>query len=230
MSNGNEAREPVRVDFVFNGYNRNHVPFNVTHLVMEIAASYEELDRFEECKCLTDVVLPDDLAEIGNGMFSGCCALKRINFPSALREIGFNAFQGTALTSLVLPEGLERVGDYAFAKCIKLKSVTFTSRTTKVAASAFYGCLNLVWVDLPEDLQVLDLDVFGGCKSLVSIREPSKLTEIADATTFARGAAFNWCTSLLSAELPKCCNYVGSHAFIHCKSLVNISLSATPEE
>ncbi len=46
---------------------------------------------FANCSNL-GATLPDNFKEISNYVFSGCSKLKSINFPTTLKNIGYNAF------------------------------------------------------------------------------------------------------------------------------------------
>lgn len=52
------------------------------------------------------------------GTFIDSKYLKKVVFPSTLKEIGYKAFLGrTCLTAIILPENLEKIGEDAFYRC-----------------------------------------------------------------------------------------------------------------
>ena len=67
--------------------------------------SMGEYAVFENCKSLTELILPEGLTSIGNCFAKGCSALTRLSLPSTLEEMnGSQQFYSTALTEVV---GLE---------------------------------------------------------------------------------------------------------------------------
>ena len=61
--------------------------------------------QFYNCTKLTDVVLSNQLKNIGNSAFSGCSQLKMLTIPASIETIADNAFNGcTALTKLVIED------------------------------------------------------------------------------------------------------------------------------
>ena len=76
---------------------------------------------------LSSVRLPDTVASIGNGAFSGCAALETVEFNDGLLTIGDSAFYNTSLSGQVtLPDSLETIGIRAFKS---YKDNTFTGIT-----------------------------------------------------------------------------------------------------
>ncbi|SDB48342.1 Cohesin domain-containing protein [Ruminococcaceae bacterium FB2012] len=77
---------------------------------------------FRGCNSLEEFVIPEGITKIGKSAFANCfffenggIGLKKVVFPSTLKEIGDCAFTGDILLgSLDLPEGLETIGDSAF--------------------------------------------------------------------------------------------------------------------
>ena len=63
--------------------------------------------------------------------------------PSALREIGIEAFSGdTSLDEVVLPEGLERIGAAAF-KGSSVRRIYLPASLSDIAPDAFEGCSDI---------------------------------------------------------------------------------------
>ncbi|MCR5251259.1 MAG: leucine-rich repeat protein [Lachnospiraceae bacterium] len=103
---------------------------------------------------LTEIVFaePSKVEVIGNGAFSGCENLEKINFPTSLKEIGREAFKNCKmLTKLVLPEGLEYIGREAFAGCTGLLEVTIPATVDSIGADAFIKeeCEHTVFLVVP---------------------------------------------------------------------------------
>ena len=81
---------------------------------------------------------------------------------------------------------------------------------TKINDMVFLDNTNLESVALPESLTTLGIRAFGGCKSLKTIKIPSKVTAIPDR-------CFVYCSSLESVTIPEGVTTIGSYAFQSCK-------------
>jgi hypothetical protein len=82
---------------------------------------------FNGCDNLSFVVIPDSIASINDYAFNGCNNLSSINLSSltALKSIGYNAFQGCALTTVDLSccTNLTTIDHYAFYSCYSLTAL-----------------------------------------------------------------------------------------------------------
>ena len=75
---------------------------------------------------IISVVLPNGIAELEEGLFSGCKSLKSISIPNSVTYIQSSVFQRcNALTSVVIPESVKKIGDSAFSSCAELTDVYF---------------------------------------------------------------------------------------------------------
>ena len=107
---------------------------NLTSIVVEGGNSV--YDSRENCNAIIETatntliygcantIIPNSVANIGNGAFFGC----------------------TGLTSIVIPEGLISIGSGAFAGCSDLTSITIPSSVTSIF-SPFGGCRNLTTIN-----------------------------------------------------------------------------------
>ncbi len=73
-----------------------------------------------------DVTIPEGIASIPGGAFSGNDKIRAVTLPDSLKTIGSGAFSDSSLTSINLPEGIERIEDYAFCDS-KLSSLVLPS-------------------------------------------------------------------------------------------------------
>ena len=63
--------------------------------------------RYQQCKSLQQIVIPDSVTEIDYSAFKGCTSLQQIVTPDSVTEIGKNAFwRCTALQEIALPKSL----------------------------------------------------------------------------------------------------------------------------
>lgn len=72
------------------------------------------------------VRLPGSLHTIGEGAFSDCASLERLQIPEGVLYVGRDAFSGCVLLhKLYLPLSLEEVGETAFASCAALSELYY---------------------------------------------------------------------------------------------------------
>lgn len=84
----------------------------------------------------TDVVLPENIQEIGTNAFRGI-PLTSIILNQGIKKIGFGAFGKTGLTRIVLPESVEEVDENAFQNVGNTIYVEFESDNAQFAEGAF---------------------------------------------------------------------------------------------
>lgn len=162
---------------------------------------------FYNYKGLTELVLDDSTAEIGENAFAGCTSLKTVNFgdPTTL-TLGDSAFNAcTSLTAVTLTSCAAKVGSSAFAGCTSLKTVTITLATGS-GSELFKGCTALTTVTLGEGTSAVPNSAFEACTALKTVTLHDGLTKIGDK-------AFNGCTALRTVNLPEGLTSIGSYAF-----------------
>ncbi len=132
---------------------------------------------------ITEVIIPDSVASIGNDAFSGC-PIETATIPA----LASSYVNNNKLKTVVITSG-ESIEEYAFYNCSNLTSVTIPSSVTSIGSVAFYNCSSLTNVTIPDSVISIGVGVFKGCSSLVSITIPSSVTIIEDD-------AFGGCISL----------------------------------
>ncbi len=71
--------------------------------------------------------------------------------PAGMKQIGAEAFEGTAATSIFLQDGVKAIGDRAFAKCFSLRWIYIPASVTSISDTAFTGCRsNLIVMCEPD--------------------------------------------------------------------------------
>lgn len=116
---------------------------------------------------LTELVIPDDVKNIGDDAFSGC-----VN-----------------LTSVIIPDGVENIGGSAFKNCSGLTSISIPNSVTSIGLSSFENCVGLSAVNMSKSVVSINYDAFKGCKGLSSIIFPNNVTSIG-------WGAFNGCINM----------------------------------
>ena len=153
------------------------------------------------CDKLEKVVLPESITTIGEMSFSGCTALKVVDFSGgdAIERIGYNTFSGCkSLTSVELPRGLKIIEYGAFCD----------SGLTEID---FSGCKNLVEIEQYA---------FRSCP-LTDITFSNSIEIIGDEV-------FRW-TKLNELDLSACTSLanIGNFAFADCLNLTKLTIPDT---
>ncbi len=97
-----------------------------------IPASYKGLpvmeigDRaFESCY-LMEVIIPDSVTSIGDGVFYQLAYLTEVVIPDSVISIEYYAFSSCdCLTEIIIPDSVTSIGNSAFEHCWRLTSITF---------------------------------------------------------------------------------------------------------
>ena len=198
-----------------------------------------EFSAFNGCSSLTSINIPDGIDSIPNYLFKDCTSLASVKIPANVTNIGYSAFNNTAITSISLPSGLKSIGDTAFSysklrsvivpggvsdlgasfmDCPDLRTAVLDEGITAVTTSLFYNCPSLVSVTLPSTIGEIGELSFAKCTSLASITIPENVKSIGDV-------AF-WKAPLTSIDVPMSVDSIGSRAFDEC---TNLEYALVPE-
>ncbi len=219
----------------------------------------ETLQTIEECafgycSSLTKVTIPDSVTIMDLDCFEGCTSLKEVYIGKGVSDLDSQAFLNcTALEKItVAPENAFYMSDeYGVLHTKDQKTLltypvgrvgayTVADTVTKIGRNAFTNCSGLTAVTLPEGLQTLEYEAFGGCTALMEVRLPDSLTKTWGGT-FARCTALEtvWfgdglkelsstmfldCTVLKEVHLPAALESMGSETFKNCTALTAIAL------
>ncbi|MDE7468479.1 MAG: leucine-rich repeat domain-containing protein, partial [Muribaculaceae bacterium] len=130
---------------------------------------------FTGCDKLTEVELPENLKEIGEGAFKGCTGLTNVNIPDGVTTIEKSTFEGCEnLVEVNLPETVTEIGANAFAYTA-ISSVNLDGVTT-IGEHAFAYCNNLTTIVLPADVRFVASNAFEGCENLTKCAYPSTVS------------------------------------------------------
>ena len=84
--------------------------------------------------------MSDKVTQIGNGAFSGCTALEKIELSKNLKIIGHAAFQDChALKEISIPESVTEMGNIVFENCEELTSIKLSTNIDQIGKQIFYG-------------------------------------------------------------------------------------------
>ncbi len=197
------------------------------------------------------------LAErIGESAFYGCSGLKQIILPENLKDIGEYAFFNCGLTQITIPATVETVKDYAFAFCRQLQQITIPESVKYIGErTTFAGCYTLweiwnfcglrVWAPnaIVYDSGDLQLQKFkfdgyefgysrfedkyyllGYPADIAALILPSQLTFNGQKVEEYAVPAylFSGDTRIISVVLPACVNRLGEYAFSECVNLESV--------
>lgn len=116
----------------------------------------------------TDVIVPDDFDEIGNGVFSGTKVVT-VTWPEKFPVLPPYTFSSCeALTTVNLPDNMTTISTEAFRWCEKLHTITWPQSLTSIGSGAFDRCFELRTIHLPEGITSLPANTFP--QSLNAIR------------------------------------------------------------
>ena len=170
---------------------------------------------------LTNIFIPDGVANIGDYAFAECDNIKAVKMSSHIETIGKYAFIGAASDSITVPNTIVNI-DYAFAES-KISLVTFAqgcSIKTLIGTFADSAVKNVF--DIPETAINIS-DIFKNCLELKSV----SWNETEESQTLISSLPANIFAGLVSLEqvkLPSCITVIGNYAFKDCVSITNIKL------
>ena len=173
---------------------------------------------FAECDNLTDVNIPENMTNLGRGMFLSCKSLTSIHIPEGVTSISPALFQWCrGLTEVNIPDSVTSIGADAFNSCEKLTDITIPNGVASIGGHAFRGCTSLTGITIPKNVTSLGAYVFSDCENLASITILGQITQIKEFT-------FNDCYALTELTLPDSLTSIQSSAFFYCSGLKELTI------
>lgn len=185
---------------------------------------------FKDTK-LTDVLIGENITEVGSEAFSNCHCLKSVTWNAhceipgmcfynctSLSKFDFsnvpmidsNAFRGSGLKEILLPENIKWIGEYAFSLCKRLEKVTWNCFYGCIPDFCFAQCFELKHYDFTN---VWKIGAGAFCKSnLQELYLPRNIKEIEDN-------AFAECVNLKQVHWNCDCNQIPALCFYADSSL-----------
>ena len=140
---------------------------------------------YSGCTNLYRVNIPNTVTSIGKKAFSGCTSLMECGIPDSVRSIGESAFTNcTQLSYITLPNGLEYLGSHAFENCLNFYNINIPSTLTSLPAYCFYNCDGLSDIEIPSTIQVIGNYAFGYCSGLYNLTIYSMTPPTITTSTF----------------------------------------------
>lgn len=131
----------------------------------------------------------------------------------------------TSITSVRIGKGVTSIGDNSFYDCHNLEYIAISGSVQRLGNVAFKNCVGLTEINIPDSVTAIGNGAFNGCSGLAELDIPDSVTEIGYG-------AFCNCSKLKSIYLPTSKGFwsqYGSHPFIGCDSLKDISISPDDE-
>ena len=155
---------------------------------------------------LRELVIPEDVVEIGAMAFNNCRTLTSVTIPNSVTSIGDYAFHGcTGLTSLSIPASVAVIGALAFSNCENIESIVVDADNSVYDSRDTCNAI----------IKTLDNLLIFGCKN----------STIPDGVTIGSWAFSN--SGLESIDIPESMNEIPYHAFYGCKSLKSVTIPST---
>ena len=121
---------------------------NLKTLTFATPSSLTKIDyeAFDYCGALEDVILPDSVTELGNGVFQYAHVTSMV-LSENITEIPSETFSNNDFTSIVIPDGVKSIGASAFFACRNLEEITLPASLESIAENAFQHCEKLTAVN-----------------------------------------------------------------------------------
>ena len=176
---------------------------------------------FENCDKLKSLTLPGRVAAVDNYAFNACDSLAEVTFGEGFKaNISAGMFQYcAALKSVDIPVGVENVGESAFRECAALKTVTLPDGLNYIESSAFSACKVLTAIKIPESVIDIGSYAFQNDEALETI-------EFVDGETSLNIGyqAFSNC-GVKELVIPVRLNNADSYAFQSCNQLKKVTFA-----
>ena len=209
---------------------------------VEIPKSVTSLQymSFDSCDELQDVLFEEEshLNSIDRFTFYYCTKLKNIVLPNEIKEIGKAAFLNTGLTKIDLPECIENIEGWAFASCRQLEAVKLGGGINEIKKSTFSSCPKLTEIKIPDSIKSIGDWAFMGSglkridipDSVESIGEEAfqwcgdlEQVSIGNSLCYVSDSAFRWC-NLKEISIGSKIKCIQDHAFEYNTTLKEISI------
>lgn len=133
---------------------------------------------------MEEVVLPDDITNIGEWCFYNCANLKTINIPDAVTSFGKSCFEGCLAVEITLPPSIKTLNQACFKGCKKLQASSLPETVTYMSDNVFNNCDSITTFTMPSTIKQIPISTLRDCDNLTSV------TLLADVTSIG-GYCFN---------------------------------------
>ena len=119
---------------------------------------------FKGCANLRDINIPTSISKLENGLFS-FCSLREVVIPNNITEIGDRTFENCLdMTDIKLPKNLVKIGQGAFYNCNGISSLELPNSLKEIDSEAFGGCLGIKNLVIPDGVVNIGKNAFKDCE------------------------------------------------------------------
>lgn len=180
---------------------------------------------------VTDLVIPEGVAEINKWAFYGCKSLTSLTVPKSLKKIDYNCFQGCdKLTRLNIPDIASwckiSIGGYyvfssperhLFKDGAEILDLEVPEGVDSIQPYTFYNCKGLKSAKLANSVTNIGYYAFQGCSGLNSLTIGNSVTSIGNG-------AFIECVGLTSVTIPNSVTSIEDNVFRGCSGLTSVTI------
>lgn len=200
----------------------------------EVINTTKIIDEYAFCGCtnLVEIILPDNIINIGEGAFHNCSNLASINIPNGVSVIEKDTFNCCEnLKIIIIPNSVTSVGYMAFHNCSGVENVSISNGVTSIDDHAFSGCKSLTRITIPDSVISIGSNVFRECDSLESIivNENNKNYKSIKGDLYSKDGAVLIQYSVGKSDqvfnIPNSVKSISDGAFESCEHLIDIIMS-----
>ena len=168
---------------------------------------------FTNCAALRRLDLPETVTEIGFATLEGCASVERLTLPF----VGGNKTENTYLGYLLGAKAYTLTGGFVPAS---LAEIVLSDGCTAIPDNAFFECTSIRRVTAPKGVTTIGRRAFYGCEKLGEITLPDGVKTVGDD-------AFHGCIRMTSVTVGEGLESIGIQAFMGCLSLGSVTLPAS---
>ncbi|MDO4338011.1 MAG: leucine-rich repeat protein [Eubacteriales bacterium] len=132
-----------------------------------------------------------------------------------------NPFNGREIKNLIMGDGITSISDYLLQKnSSKIQNISIGKDVKRIGKYAFANNIYIKKIVLPNGVELLDENCFGGCQGLEYIELPKTLKTLGKS-------CFSTCVSLKEINLPEGLEVIGDEAFSFNKKIEFIEIPST---
>lgn len=135
---------------------------------------------------IVDLVIPEGITKLSNGVFRGMANLKSVTFPSSMTDFSTSNFYDCNALSAINIQDLN--------VWLNTTDFSFGTNPLKKAKHLFVKGKEVKDLVIPEGISAINDYVFYGCEGLTSVTIPQSVTSIGTS-------AFEGCTGLTAVHL-----------------------------